>query len=228
MGDGFLAQAFVYLAAAVIAVPIAKRLGLGSVLGYLMATQNPDGHWHQNQWLGGRPYWPGVQLDETAFPVLLAVSLSERAALGGMPVADMTRRALAFLLREGPSSPQDRWEEDAGVNPYTLAVCIAALVAGAELLPEDERELPLCMADFWNARLEDWCVARDSALDQAHGIAAHYVREAPVEILGCPAALRRHLAIRNRADDDPGGHAQPGGDQGEGGGVLLVVAGQLR
>jgi monovalent cation:proton antiporter-2 (CPA2) family protein len=37
MGDGFLAQAFVYLAAAVIAVPIAKRLGLGSVLGYLMA-----------------------------------------------------------------------------------------------------------------------------------------------------------------------------------------------
>ncbi|HKK93532.1 MAG TPA: cation:proton antiporter, partial [Longimicrobiales bacterium] len=35
--DGLLAQAFVYLTAAVIAVPIAKRLGLGSVLGYLIA-----------------------------------------------------------------------------------------------------------------------------------------------------------------------------------------------
>ena len=35
--EGFFAQAFVYLAAAVIAVPIAKRLGLGSVLGYLIA-----------------------------------------------------------------------------------------------------------------------------------------------------------------------------------------------
>lgn len=172
-----------------------------AVLGYLMATQNPDGHWHQNQWLGGRPYWPGVQLDEAGFPVLLAVSLAERGSLGGMQVTDMTRRALAFLIREGPSSPQDRWEEDAGVNPYTLAVCIAALVAGAELLPEDERELPLRVADFWNARLEDWCVAHDSALDQAHGITAHYVREAPEEILGCPAALRRHLAIRNRIDD---------------------------
>jgi len=34
---GFLFQAFVYLCAAVIAVPIAKRLGLGSVLGYLIA-----------------------------------------------------------------------------------------------------------------------------------------------------------------------------------------------
>jgi monovalent cation:proton antiporter-2 (CPA2) family protein len=36
-GQGFFFQAFVYLAAAVIAVPIAKRMGLGSVLGYLLA-----------------------------------------------------------------------------------------------------------------------------------------------------------------------------------------------
>lgn len=38
MGEsGFLQQAFVFLAAAVIAVPVARRLGLGSVLGYLCA-----------------------------------------------------------------------------------------------------------------------------------------------------------------------------------------------
>lgn len=172
-----------------------------AVLGYLLATQNPDGHWHQNQWLGGRAYWAGIQLDETAFPVLLAVSLAEREALAGMPVIDMSRRALAFLIREGPASPQDRWEEDAGVNPYTLAVCIAALVAGAELLPEAERALPLLIADFWNTRLEDWCVARGSVLDTAHGIAAHYVREAPTEILACPTALNRHLVIKNRLDE---------------------------
>jgi glutathione-regulated potassium-efflux system ancillary protein KefC len=35
--DGFFFQAFVYLAAAVVSVPIAKRIGLGSVLGYLIA-----------------------------------------------------------------------------------------------------------------------------------------------------------------------------------------------
>src|SRR3954462_9551801 len=35
--QGFLAQALIYLAAAVIAVPISKRLGLGSVLGFLLA-----------------------------------------------------------------------------------------------------------------------------------------------------------------------------------------------
>ena len=33
----YFIQAFIYLCAAVIAVPIAKRLGLGSVLGYLIA-----------------------------------------------------------------------------------------------------------------------------------------------------------------------------------------------
>ena len=35
--ESFLYQASIYLAAAVIAVPIAARLGLGSVLGYLAA-----------------------------------------------------------------------------------------------------------------------------------------------------------------------------------------------
>jgi glutathione-regulated potassium-efflux system ancillary protein KefC len=37
MHENMLAQAFVYLASAVVVVPIAKRLGLGSVLGYLLA-----------------------------------------------------------------------------------------------------------------------------------------------------------------------------------------------
>lgn len=36
-GAGFFQQAFIYLAATVVAVPLAKRLGLGSVLGYLIA-----------------------------------------------------------------------------------------------------------------------------------------------------------------------------------------------
>src|ERR1043166_2808057 len=47
-------------------------------LRYLIATQSEDGHWFQNQWLGGTPYWQGIQLDETAFPVLLAACLHEK------------------------------------------------------------------------------------------------------------------------------------------------------
>jgi monovalent cation:proton antiporter-2 (CPA2) family protein len=37
MNDSFLFQTFIYLLAAAVAVPVAKRLGLGSVLGYLLA-----------------------------------------------------------------------------------------------------------------------------------------------------------------------------------------------
>jgi glucoamylase len=49
------------------------------ILRYLIATQGADGSWHQNQWLGGKPYWTGIQLDQVAFPVLLAGTLAERS-----------------------------------------------------------------------------------------------------------------------------------------------------
>jgi glucoamylase len=104
-------------------------------LRYLSATQIEDGHWQQNQWLGGRPFWEGIQLDETAFPVLLAAALDEREALAGIEVEDMVRRALGYIARTGPATEQDRWEESTGINPFTPAVCIVALVAGAPLLP---------------------------------------------------------------------------------------------
>ncbi|MEJ2593266.1 MAG: glycoside hydrolase family 15 protein [Candidatus Thiodiazotropha sp.] len=172
-----------------------------NVLRYLIATQNVEGYWHQNQWLGGKPYWTGIQLDETAFPVLLAAALSERGCLDGTPVREMVRRALGFIVREGPASPQDRWEEDAGVNPFTLAVCIAALVAGAELLSGCDAELALATAGFWNARLESWTVTHDSALAQRYGIDGHFVREAPTAVVASPHELSRALPIKNRSQD---------------------------
>ncbi|HYB64349.1 MAG TPA: glycoside hydrolase family 15 protein [Steroidobacteraceae bacterium] len=171
-------------------------------LRYLIATQNADGHWNQNQWLGGKGYWSGIQLDEAAFPVLLVAALSERAALGGIEVADMVRRALSFVVRTGPVSDQDRWEEDAGLNAFTLAVCIAALVAGAPHLPAEARELALVFADYWNAHLEEWTAAADTPLAQRHGIPGYYVRVAPPQALTdrcCPPNLV--LAIKNRAKD---------------------------
>jgi glucoamylase len=173
-----------------------------NTLRYLLATQHEDGHWNQNQWLGGKGYWGGVQLDESAFPVLLAVGLDERAALAGTEIATMIRRALSFLVRHGPASDQDRWEEDAGINTFTLAVCIAALVAGAPYLPEDARELALAFADYWNARLECWTVACDTPLAREHGVPGYYVRVAPVATLedGRPA-LGGVLPIRNLIND---------------------------
>ncbi|EQD67038.1 glucan 1,4-alpha-glucosidase, partial [mine drainage metagenome] len=134
------------------------------VLSYLIATQQPDGHWFQNQWLGGRPFWQGVQLDEAAFPILLVGFLRSAGVLGSMDVTQMVRRAITFILKNGPSTDQDRWEEDAGINPFTLAIVIAALVEGADHLDPKEADFVLAVADEWNTSIEDWCYVQGTEL----------------------------------------------------------------
>ena len=183
------------------------------ILRYLLATQRSDGSWYQNQWLGGKPYWEGIQLDEVAFPVLLAGTLADRCALDGIEVADMVRRALGFIVRNGPVSQQDRWEENSGVNTFTMTVCIAALVSGSRFLPAAQEAFLLAFADYWNARLEEWTAVRDSALDRRFGVNGHYLRSTPPDALLDVTALARVAAIKNRSQD-PGLAAvdQIGGD----------------
>jgi glucoamylase len=170
-------------------------------LRYLNATQIEDGHWHQNQWLGGSPFWEGIQLDETAFPVLLAAALDEREALAGIEVEDMVRRALGYIARTGPATEQDRWEESTGINPFTLAVCIAALVAGAELLRPPASAWALELADFWNSNVERWTSVAGTALAKRLGVSGYYVRVSPAQVLEGSDIIRQVMPIRNR-----GGH----------------------
>lgn len=171
------------------------------VLGYLMATQNDDGGWHQNQWLGGKPYWTGVQLDEAGFPVLLAAALAERNALGSIDVTSMVSRALGFIALRGPASDQDRWEEDSGVNTFTLAVMIAALVCGARFLDEAAQAVILDLADFWNANVERWTSVRGTTLAQRFNVTGYFIRVADRKSLTeGREALRRVLPIKNRTD----------------------------
>ena len=171
------------------------------ILRYLIATQLAPGNWSQNQWLGGKPFWQGSQLDETAFPVLLAAALAERDALDGIEVAPMVRRALGFIARTGPATDQDRWEEDAGINAFTLATCIGALVCGAAWLDGSAREWALRIADDWNARIEEWTAVRDTDLARAHGVSGYYVRIAPPLDADGASRIKRILAIKNLAAD---------------------------
>jgi glucoamylase len=157
------------------------------ILQYLIATQQSDGRWYQNQWLSGHPFWRGIQLDEIAFPILLAASLADQDALGGIPVAGMIARAASFLARYGPVTPQDRWENDAGLNPFTLAVSIAALVCAGDFLEGAARTYVLELADAWNANIERWTYVEG---DELHlGVAGHFVRSAPAEALEAPFDL---------------------------------------
>jgi glucoamylase len=167
-------------------------------LRYLIATQLPDGRWHQNQWLGGTPSWTNVQLDEVGWPVLLAAALAERDALKGINASEMVQRALGFVVRTGPGSEQDRWEEIDGIGTFTLAICIAALVTGATLLSGPEQELALAVADDWNANIEEWTSVAGSALAQRFGVQRYYVRCAPLRVLQDRGAFADRIALRNR------------------------------
>jgi glucoamylase len=168
---------------------------------YLMSTQQADGHWLQNQWLGGKPFWQGIQLDETAFPVLLASALTDRNALAEVQVCDMVRSALGFIIREGPTTAQDRWEEDPGINTFTAAVAIAALVEGSRFLKERERDCALMLADTWNFRLEEYTWVTNTALAKQLGVSGYYMRSAPKDILIDEGAKYEHLLIKNRSNN---------------------------
>jgi glucoamylase len=181
--------------------------GLGTaaldVLHFLQATQEADGRWPQNMWLDGTPYWKGVQLDECAFPILLVDALQRAnitASDGTSRYLTMVRRAVSFIVRNGPITAQDRWEEDSGFSPFTLAVTVSALLAAAELLERHGDEAAAAYlrdnADAINDALESWTYVTGSALAQAAGVPGHYVRIAAVGTAGDMASSE--VMIRNR------------------------------
>lgn len=149
------------------------------ILGHLVATQRPNGHWWQNAYPSGTPFWTGIQLDEAAFPILLAAKLRELGQEIPHGTGSMVRRAVAFVARTGPTSGQDRWEENPGINPFTLAVAIAGLVAAAPWLDEAGAAEALDLADDWCERIEEWLYVDRSHWTKVSGATGHYIRIAP-------------------------------------------------
>ena len=183
------------------------------VLRYLESTQESDGQWAQNLWLDGRPYWGGMQMDETAFPILLVDMLQREAkyALGNLQRWwKLVERAARFILRNGPVTQQDRWEEDAGYSPFTLAVEIAGLLAAADLADEvGEKESATRLretADCWNDNIERWCYAKNSDLARQIGVEGYYVRIAPPEADCAASPVDGYVPIKNRP---PGQSEEP-------------------
>lgn len=175
------------------------------VVRYLRAVQEDDGSWPQNCWLDGTPYWHGVQLDECAFPILL-LEMAWRDGAVPRPILpaywSMVARAAGFVIRMGPQTNQDRWEENAGYTPFTLAVQIAALLAAADLAEacdiEGVADFLRDTADAWNDQIEDWIYVTDTSLAREVGVAGYYIRIAP-EVPGeARAELRGTVEVRNR------------------------------
>src|SRR5580704_4941069 len=175
------------------------------VLRYLETTQEAAGNWAQNLWLDGRPYWSGIQMDETAFPILLIDLLRREApeALGKLNRWwPMVRSAVSFILRNGPVTQQDRWEEDGGYSPFTLAVEISALLAGADIADltghNEQAATMRDAADAWNDNIERWVYANGGDLANQLGIDGYYVRIAPPDTDGFASPTLGFVPIKNR------------------------------
>jgi len=183
------------------------------VLRYLEATQEADGNWAQNMWLDGRPYWNGIQMDETAFPVLLLDLLRREApeTLGNLQRWwPMVRKAVTFILRNGPVTQQDRWEEDGGYSPFTLSAEISALLAAADIADltghRDAIQTLLDAADAWNDNIERWVYATGGDLAQQLGVDGYYVRITPPDTDCSASPTQGFVPIKNRP---PGENLRP-------------------
>jgi glucoamylase len=148
---------------------------------YLACTQKDDGGFYQNFWISGEPYWCGTQLDETAFPIILAWRLHRARALQNFDPYPMVLKAAGFLLEQGPVTAQERWEENSGYSPSTLAAHIAALVCAAGFARErgaaDMAQYLEEYADFLEAHLERWTVTSAGTL--VSDIPRHFIRIHP-------------------------------------------------
>jgi glucoamylase len=175
------------------------------VLRYLAATQEAAGNWAQNLWLDGRPYWTAVQMDETAFPILLLDLLRRESAPGLGKLEQwwpMVRNAASFILRNGPVTQQDRWEEDGGYSPFTLGAEISALLAAAEIADltghRDAASMLRDTADAWNDNIERWVYATGGDLAEQIGVEGYYVRIAPSDSEGNASPTQGFVPIKNR------------------------------
>ena len=177
-----------------------------SVLDYLAAIQEADGHWSQNSWLDGRPYWNGIQIDETGFPILLYDMLLRAGAIAPDDCARYTamiRAAAGYIVRNGPATQQDRWEEDGGYSAFTIAVEISALLAAAQAMAAaGETAIAAYLtatADGWNEQIDDWAYAKDTEIARKLGIDGYYMR---IGYSSGDANARSHglIPIKNRPD----------------------------
>jgi GH15 family glucan-1,4-alpha-glucosidase/glycosidase len=135
---------------------LGDRASANRVLDYLFSVQQkPDGSFPRNSWVDGRPIGDALQMDQVALPLVLAYQLRRNDAQTWRahikPAADL-------IVRRGPKTDQDRWEERSGYFPATVAAEIAGLVCAADIAKLNgdlnSANTYLQTADNWAKNLE--------------------------------------------------------------------------
>ena len=171
-------------------------------LYYMSCLQRDDGDMPQNCWVSGQAFWAGEQLDEVAAPLLLAWHVRKHVSGIDENLWPMLVRGARRLMLSGPITGEDRWEENAGYSPLTLATIIGALTGFADLAAQrgeaSASQAAYDYADWLASHIEDWVVTTRGRRHPE--VKRHYIRLCPAEPGKVPergAADTAEIEIRN-------------------------------
>ena len=133
-------------------------------LAYVYRRQQDEtGFIPQNTYLDGQTRWGGEQMDNISYPAVLAYLLDEAGI--GFEEADYgyrhVKRSADYVARNGPATAQERWEEEAGYSPSSIAAEIAGLACAGALAADTGHDADAlvwtALADDWADQVEAWC-----------------------------------------------------------------------
>jgi glucoamylase len=136
---------------------LGDRGAASRALDYLFKVQQrADGSFPQITWVDGRPVGDSVQMDEVSYPLILAYQLGRT----DRETYEHIKLSADYIVRTGPVTQQERWEEKSGYSPAAIAAEIAALVCAAEVArrvsEESSARKYLAVADEWAHKVESW------------------------------------------------------------------------
>jgi len=131
-------------------------------LDYLFKYQQREGgDFPQISWLDGRTVGDSIQMDEISYPLILAYQLGKTDKT---TYEKNIKKSADYIVKNGPFTKQERWEEESGFSPSTIAAEIAGLVCAAEIAKmngdESSAKRWLETADNWQANIEKWTVTK--------------------------------------------------------------------
>ncbi len=186
-----------------------EKVDTQSILHYLAATQEADGSWPQNMWLSGKAHWTGTQMDEIALPVLLIDFFRTKKLLRPVFLKrywSVVEKAIGYLLRNGPYTQQDRWEQTAGYSTFTLATEIAALLAAADFAKRNNfpHLSKYCYetADYWNDSVDRWTYVRGTRLAEEAGVEGYYIRINPFKNLTADELHGKYIHLSDHSAEE--------------------------
>tara|TARA_R110002072_G_scaffold64203_2_gene159194 strand:+ start:32959 stop:35130 length:2172 start_codon:yes stop_codon:yes gene_type:complete len=142
-----------------------------------------EGAFPQNTWVSGEEYWGGLQLDQVGYPIHLfwqvynKVGVKEQNQMR-VEFHDMINSALNFIVKYGPWSQQERWEENFGISPSSFSVAASALYIGQKIYPNEYGRMLKRVADGWLTKPYDNIDSWTFTTNGVYGDGEYYLRVA--------------------------------------------------